>query len=100
MPISPYIRSLRNQVGHQRRLHYSNGDESQYVIIAIGCTVIGGTAKPDHDETVELRYCSESEAANRPLTPWLSAHLRMVYAGVDGPGFEPSTWRPPSAAVS
>lgn len=81
-------------------VHYPNGDESQYVIIAIGCSVIGGTARPDHDETVELRYCTESEAANLTLTPWLRTHLRIVYGGVDGPGFEPSTWRPPSAAVS
>ena len=75
-------------------VHYANGDESQYVIIAMGCTVIGGTAKPDHDETVELRYCSESEAASLSLTRWLRAHLRMVYAGPDGPGFEPPTWKP------
>ena len=75
-------------------VQYPNGDETQYVIIAIGCTVIGGIAKADQDETLELRYCSEPEAVNLPLTPWLRAHLRMVYAGVDGTGFEPATWRP------
>ena len=83
MPTSPYILGLRE-----------NRDETQYVIIAIGCTVIGGIAKADQDETLELRYCSEPEAVNLPLTPWLRAHLRMVYAGVDGTGFEPATWRP------
>jgi len=75
-------------------VQYPNGDETQYVIIAIGCTVIGGTATADQDETLELRYCSEPEAARLNLTPWLRAHLRVVYAGDDGPGFEPSKWRP------
>ena len=75
---------------------YPNGDESQYVIIAIGCSIAGGAASPDHDETVEVRYWSEDEARNLPLAPWLSAHLSMVYSGPRTPGFEPATWRPTS----
>lgn len=77
---------------------YPNGDETQYVIVAIGCTIAGGTARPDHDETVELRFCSEADARSLPLAPWLSAHLSMVYAAADGPAFEPATWRPPALA--
>jgi 8-oxo-dGTP pyrophosphatase MutT (NUDIX family) len=75
---------------------YPNGDESQYVIVAIGCAVIGGRARPDQDETVEVRYWSETEARSLTLAPWLRAHLSMVYAGTNGPGFEPATWRPAS----
>jgi 8-oxo-dGTP pyrophosphatase MutT (NUDIX family) len=75
---------------------YPNGDESQYVIIAIGCTVMSGVVRPDHDETVDVRYCSQAEARSLTLAPWLSAHLSLVYAGANGRGFEPATWRPAS----
>ena len=77
---------------------YPNGDESQYVITAIGCTIAAGTARPDHDETVDVRFWSESEARSLPLAPWLRAHLSMVYAGAKSPGFEPATWHPSALA--
>ena len=79
-------------------VRYPNGDESQYVIIAIGCTMVGGIAKPDQDETVEVKYWSETEARDLSLTPWLRAHLRAVYGADDGPGFEPSRWLPPGVS--
>ena len=77
-------------------VRYPNGDESQYVIVAMGCTIEGGALRPDQDETIDARFWSESEARTLPLAPWLSAHLSTVYAGAAGPGFEVSTWRPPA----
>lgn len=77
-------------------VHYPNGDETQYVIIALGCSPVSGTPRPDDDETVEVRYWSREDARDLPLAPWLKAHLHLVYAGSEGSGFEPGNWRPPT----
>lgn len=84
--------------GPQCVVRYPNGDESQYVIVAMGCSIEGGAVRPDHDETIDVRFWSEAEARNLALAPWLGAHLSLVYAGAKGPGFEVSTWRPPETA--
>ena len=78
-------------------VRYAHGDEAQYVITAFGATVLGGTPRPDLDETVEVRHWSEAEARSLPLAGWLRALLPIVYAGGAGPGFEPATWAPDDA---
>ena len=76
-------------------VRYPNGDEVQYVIVAIGCGVVGGTIRPDHDETVEVAYWSMAEARELPLAPWLRAHLEIVFARGEGRAFEDPSWRRP-----
>jgi 8-oxo-dGTP pyrophosphatase MutT (NUDIX family) len=77
-------------------VQYPSGDEVQYVITAFGCSVIGGTLRPDDDETSALHYWAQEEAAQLHLAPWLRTHLAMVYAGQDGSGFIPPAWTSPS----
>jgi len=48
-------------------VRYPNGDETQYVIAALGCTVVGGAPRPDLDETAAVRYWSEAEATRLRL---------------------------------
>jgi ADP-ribose pyrophosphatase YjhB (NUDIX family) len=73
-------------------VRYPNGDETQYVIIAFGCSIVGGRPTPDREETSDVRFWSEEEALTLPLASWLSARLRVVY----GMGaFEASAWQPP-----
>jgi 8-oxo-dGTP pyrophosphatase MutT (NUDIX family) len=76
-------------------VRYPNGDETQYVITALGCSVIGGTARPDGEETDAVRYWSATEAAALPLAPWLRAHLSLVFEGRTGVPFRRSEWLPP-----
>ena len=76
-------------------VRYPNGDEAQYVIVAVGCAVVSGAMRPDLDETVEVAYWSETEAAALPLAPWLRSHLAIVYGGRGGSALEPATWTPP-----
>ena len=75
-------------------VRYANGDEVQYVIAAVGATVVGGDARPDLDETVAVQYWSEHDAGSLPLSPWLRAHLATVYGGPAGVAFTPPTWTP------
>jgi 8-oxo-dGTP pyrophosphatase MutT (NUDIX family) len=85
-------RALGAYGGPECVVRYPNGDEVQYVITAIGCTVIGGTPRPDLEETTAVEYWSEAEAEALPLASWLRPRLARVYAGV---AFDPVTWAPP-----
>ena len=76
-------------------VRYPNGDETQYVIVAFGCVVVGGTACPDHDETDLVRWWTREEAAALPLAPWLRSVLPMAFADAGGPGFHAARWEPP-----
>jgi 8-oxo-dGTP pyrophosphatase MutT (NUDIX family) len=42
-------------------VRYPNGDETQYVIVAFGCAIEAGEAKPDYDETAAVGFWSESD---------------------------------------
>lgn len=75
-------------------VRYPNGDESQYVIIAFECEVVGGTLLPDGDETTEARYCTSAEAAALPLTPWLRAMLPTFFTRPASTDFAPAQWVP------
>lgn len=76
-------------------VRYPNGDEVQYVITAVGCSVVGGAIRPDMEETVDVAFWSKAEAASLTLAPWLRAHLDLVFAGPSGVCFPPVTWSPP-----
>lgn len=78
-------------------VRYPNGDEAQYVIIAFGCTVVGGSLRADGDETVDVAFWSEADASRLALAPWLRAFLSHVYHAGDGaPAFDAASWTPPS----
>jgi ADP-ribose pyrophosphatase YjhB (NUDIX family) len=76
-------------------VRYPNGDESQYIIIAFQCVVRTGHLRPDGEETLEARFCSEGEAATLPLAPWLRLVLSTFYALPDHAAFELPLWQPP-----
>jgi 8-oxo-dGTP pyrophosphatase MutT (NUDIX family) len=75
-------------------VRYSNGDEVQYVVSVFGCTIVGGAAQPDGDETEEIRYVSKADAAKLNLSTWLRSNLDAVYAAPTGETFTPATWMP------
>lgn len=56
--------------GPQFRIIYPNGDETAYVSIVYEATVIGGTPRPDHDETVDVGWFSPAELAAADLGPF------------------------------
>ncbi len=77
-------------------VRYPNGDETQYVMIAFECEVRGGRLQADGDETVEVRYWTEDEAATLPLTPWLPTVLPTFYTRPETADFAPPRWQPPA----
>jgi ADP-ribose pyrophosphatase YjhB (NUDIX family) len=75
-------------------VRYPHGDESQYVIVAFGCSVVGGALRADAEETDAVRYWAPADAATLLLAPWLRAVLPWVYAGPSGRAFHTPQWTP------
>jgi ADP-ribose pyrophosphatase YjhB (NUDIX family) len=61
-------------------VRYANGDETQYVILAFECAVIGGELRHDTDETTEARFFTLAETTDLPLLPWLRSILPDAFA--------------------
>ena len=55
-----------------------NGDESQYVMIAFECKVIGDDPCADLDETIDLRFVASGEFGRLELSSCASTHRRMA----------------------
>jgi len=58
---------------------YPNGDESQYVMTVFECSVVGGKAAPDHDETIELRWVGPAEFATLAVSTWTRGVLPRLF---------------------
>lgn len=90
------VRVLAVYGGPEFVVRYPNGDEAQYVMTVFECAVRAGSARPDGEETTEVRYWGSAEAAALPLAPWLGAVLAPLYARPPAPDFHAATWRPPT----
>jgi ADP-ribose pyrophosphatase YjhB (NUDIX family) len=64
-------------------VHYPNGDEVQYAIMAFRCRVVGGELRADGDETTAVQYWSAAELATLPMPAWLQTIRPSIFAGTD-----------------
>jgi ADP-ribose pyrophosphatase YjhB (NUDIX family) len=64
--------------GPEYRVTYPNGDESAYVVTVYGATVIGGTPRPDGDETSAVEWWHPDDLPGLDLGPLTRALLRAV----------------------
>lgn len=66
--------------GPQFRVTYPNGDRAAYVSVVYAARVIGGEARPDGDETDELRWFGREElaAADAPITDFAREAFRAL----------------------
>jgi 8-oxo-dGTP pyrophosphatase MutT (NUDIX family) len=81
--------------GPEYVVRYRNGDVNSYAMIVFEAEVIGGTAKPDGSETLEVRFFSREELAPLATPTWLPEVLGGVLSGSERATFRPSTWMPP-----
>jgi 8-oxo-dGTP pyrophosphatase MutT (NUDIX family) len=75
-------------------VHYENGDEAQYVMVAFECAIRSGRLQCDGSETIDVRYWGAGENPN--LAPWLKSVFPAFLARDPNVFFELATWSPPA----
>jgi 8-oxo-dGTP pyrophosphatase MutT (NUDIX family) len=81
--------------GPEYVVRYRNGDLSSYALIVFEGEVIGGTARPDGCETLEVGFFSREEIESLRTPGWMSEVLGGVLSGAPEATFRSSAWAPP-----
>ena len=74
---------------------YPNGDECEYLNVWFRCRAVGGRARPDGEESLEVGWFAPGELP--PLDEW--GRLRIATAG-GGPAWFQPAGAPPHPALS
>ena len=75
---------------------YANGDCASYVATIFRGRIIGGDARPDGNEILELRYFSAAELSSVARPKWIERSQPILF---DEPGttqFQAPLWHPPA----
>ena len=76
------------------RVTYENGDETTYVTAVFECGRIGGTLRPDGDETIDVGFFTAAELATMPLSSGARVVLPALMSRADHRWIPPVTWKP------
>jgi 8-oxo-dGTP pyrophosphatase MutT (NUDIX family) len=76
--------------------HYANGDRIAWVATVFAGERIGGTLKPDGDETLEVRFVARSDVAALRCKPHVGLFLDAGYAAGANAKFQAPLWKPPA----
>jgi ADP-ribose pyrophosphatase YjhB (NUDIX family) len=79
---------------------YSNGDKVSWVSTVFAADPVGGTMKPDGEETLEVRYFERTELNTVRCKPHIRLFLDAGYSPQRRAHFQPPTWLPPFADTS
>ena len=74
---------------------YANGDKVSFVSTAFTAKIVGGTPRPDGEETLELRWFARDELDGAPVRPHVRLYLDAAWANEAAPRFQAPTWQPP-----
>ena len=83
--------------GRMCSVTYGNGDRLSWVSTVFGANPLGGTLKPDGEETLEVRYFERAELDGVRLKPHVRLFVDAGYAPQREAHFQPPVWRPPDA---
>jgi len=72
---------------------YANGDAVTYVSTLFEVRRLGGSLRPDDDETIALRFVTAAEAAGLPMSRLSRTLVEAAFARRPEPVFAPPTWR-------
>jgi 8-oxo-dGTP pyrophosphatase MutT (NUDIX family) len=68
--------------GPEYRMTYPNGDQASYVVTVFGAEVVGGSPRPDGDETSAVQWWELDDLPGHNMSPLTLALLRD--AGITG----------------
>lgn len=66
--------------GPEYEVRYANGDRVSYVMAVWIARVVGGTPRPDGEETVAFRWVAEGEWAHLDVPDWMRLVMPDVFA--------------------
>jgi 8-oxo-dGTP pyrophosphatase MutT (NUDIX family) len=76
---------------------YANGDRIAWVSTVFEARVVGGTARHDDEETLEVRFLHADELRRLPRKPHVDMFVDAAMKRGEAAVFQPATWRPPIA---
>ena len=76
---------------------YSNGDRVAWVSTVFEATIVGGTMRPDGEETLEVRYFEPDQLRDLPRRPHVDLFVDAALRRSAEAAFQPPTWKPPIA---
>jgi len=77
-------------------IHYKNGDAASYVATVFRGKVIGGEARADGVEILDLGYFSREALLTLPHPKWMDLVIGSIFSPGAEPYFQPATWQPAS----
>ena len=74
---------------------YSNGDRIAWVSTVFEARVLGGIARHDNEETLEVRFLAVDELRRLPRKPHVDMFIDAALQDREAAVFQRATWRPP-----
>jgi ADP-ribose pyrophosphatase YjhB (NUDIX family) len=74
--------------GRDHHIVYSNGDEMAYTATMFEARVVGGTLRPDGDETLDARYFTHEETLALETNPQKRRHITVAFDRTLWPYFD------------
>ena len=74
---------------------YANGDRLAWVATVFAAAPIGGTLRPDFEETLDVRWFSRDDVTRVRCKPHVALFLEGAWSANRLGHFQPATWRPP-----
>lgn len=73
---------------------YANGDTLSWVASVFAAKPIGGTLRPDGEETLDVRWFARGDVRSVRCRPHVALFLEAAWASDRRGHFQPATWRP------
>jgi 8-oxo-dGTP pyrophosphatase MutT (NUDIX family) len=80
--------------GQELVVDYVNGDRASYIGTVFRGRVVGGSLRPDQDETLDVRYFTRQELLQVPHARWLDIAIDAIFSESGPTDFQRSSWRP------
>ena len=90
------LRVLAVYAGPEFTTTYSNGDVVSFVMTVFEGRSLGGSLRPDGEETLDVAYFAREELADVPLQPWVRRVVENALDDRHATHFDPPSWRPPA----
>lgn len=74
---------------------YSNGDVVSFVMIVFEGRTLGGTLRPDGQETLDLAWFGRAELGGLRIQPWVRQVVENALDDRRRTHFDAPSWRPP-----